>query len=78
MPRVLIARFMHETNTFSRVKTDMALIPSLLRNRSRMRIRSEANLPANRVDQKMAPLQQLEGWRPMRISSRYVRADEKA
>src|SRR5215467_13283539 len=26
MPRVLIARFMHETNTFSRVKTDMALI----------------------------------------------------
>ena len=26
MPRVLTARFMHETNTFSRVKTDMALI----------------------------------------------------
>ena len=26
MPRILIARFMHETNTFSRVKTDMALI----------------------------------------------------
>ena len=26
MPRVLIARIMHETNTFSRVKTDMALI----------------------------------------------------
>ena len=25
MPRVLTARFMHETNTFSRVKTDMAL-----------------------------------------------------
>ena len=24
MPRVLTARFMHETNTFSRVKTDMA------------------------------------------------------
>jgi hypothetical protein len=26
VPRVLTARFMHETNTFSRVKTDMALI----------------------------------------------------
>ena len=26
MPRVLTARFMHETNTFSWVKTDMALI----------------------------------------------------
>src|SRR5215475_4729576 len=26
MPRVLTARFMHEANTFSRVKTDMALI----------------------------------------------------
>src|SRR6516165_8214643 len=26
MPRVLIARIMHETNTFSRVKTDMALM----------------------------------------------------
>ena len=26
MPSILIARFMHETNTFSRVKTDMALI----------------------------------------------------
>ena len=26
MPRVLTARFMHETNTFSRVRTDMALI----------------------------------------------------
>ena len=26
MPHVLTARFMHETNTFSRVKTDMALI----------------------------------------------------
>src|ERR1700741_3154286 len=26
MMRVLTARFMHETNTFSRVKTDMALI----------------------------------------------------
>ena len=26
MPRVLTARFMHETNTFSRVPTDMALI----------------------------------------------------
>ena len=26
MPRDLIAGFMHETNTFSRVKTDMALI----------------------------------------------------
>ena len=26
MPRVLTARFMHETNTFSRVKTDIALI----------------------------------------------------
>ncbi len=26
MPRVLTARFMHETNTFSRVKTDMPLI----------------------------------------------------
>ena len=26
MPRVLTARFMHETNTFSRVTTDMALI----------------------------------------------------
>ena len=26
MPRVLTARFMHETNTFSRVATDMALI----------------------------------------------------
>ncbi len=26
MPRVLTARFMHETNTFSRVKTDMAVI----------------------------------------------------
>jgi microcystin degradation protein MlrC len=26
VPRVLAARFMHETNTFSRVKTDMALI----------------------------------------------------
>jgi len=26
VPRVLTARFMHETNTFSRVKTDLALI----------------------------------------------------
>jgi microcystin degradation protein MlrC len=26
VPRVLTARFMHETNTFSQVKTDMALI----------------------------------------------------
>ena len=26
MPRLLTARFMHETNTFSGVKTDMALI----------------------------------------------------
>jgi microcystin degradation protein MlrC len=26
VPRVLTARFMHETNTFSRVKIDMALI----------------------------------------------------
>ena len=45
VPRVLTARFMHESNTFSRVKTDMALIRRRDISKTRSRRRFAALAP---------------------------------